>query len=344
MIRLFIASLLACTMMLSSPAMAQSSEKAAARSMALEGLKHFKAEEFAKALDLFSRAHSLVGAPTTGLWKARSLEKVGRWVEATELYLDVVETDLDDDADPRWVKAVDQARKERATLLPRVPKLKIELSGDGAAVAKVSIDGRTVPSALLGVSQPIDPGTHLVVAKHASARVEKRVTLRPGERADAGLSIAALESGAATPAETEPTDTDPAETSTPTEEPTSSAPPAAPPEKGGSSNVGAWVAFSVAGAAAIGTGIVGGLTAAEESRLIEQCPNGKCQNAADFGTYDTLRITTFSLAGVTGVAAITGVVLLVAAGGDDDDEKSAAWRTSLQPIISPNYVGIHGRF
>ncbi len=343
MIRLFIASLLACTMLLSSSAMAQGSEKAAARSMALEGLERFKAKEFAKALDLFSRAHSLVGAPTTGLWKARSLEKVGRWVEATELYLDVVETDLDDDADPRWLKAVDQARTERAALLPRVPKIRIEISGDGASVAKVSIDGRTVPSALLGVSQPIDPGTHLVVAKHASARVEKRVTLRPGERTDAELSIAALEPGAAAPAETDPTDTDPAETTTATEEPTPSAPPAVAPEKSGSSKVGAWIAFSVAGAAAIGTGVLGGLTYAEEDRLSKICPNDKCPSAADFGTYDTLRITTFSLAGVTGAAAITGVVLLVAAGGSDD-ENSTAWHRSVQPLISPNFVGLHGRF
>jgi tetratricopeptide (TPR) repeat protein len=315
MMRWILVSLLAVAMLSSSLASAQSNEKAAARALAVEGLEHYKAERFDEALDRFRRAHALAGVPTTGLWKARSLEKVGRWVEASEIYLKVAETAIAADTDKRWIDAIGAARTDRAALLPRIPRLKISLTGDGADVAKVSIDGHSLPAALVGVAQPVDPGNHLVIAEHADDKVEQRIELASGDNKVVELRIAARTSAA-------------------------HALWLAPDAAGGS--IGHWVAFGIAGAAGIGAAIVGGLTLKEESRLEVVCPNSKCESSLEFATYDTLRVASFGLVGLAGAAAISGVVLLAVGGSDEKPQPDTAG--SWTPVVAPHFVGVQGSF
>src|SRR5690606_25629563 len=73
-----------------SPSFAQAPDaqtKAAARELAAQGLSLYGEGKYAEALDRLERASALIPVPTLHLHTARTLEKLGRWVEANERYL-----------------------------------------------------------------------------------------------------------------------------------------------------------------------------------------------------------------------------------------------------------------
>ena len=82
-------------LLLAAPGAAQTPpETAAARQLGKEGVEAYRANDFATALDRLTRAHSIVGLTTTGLWRARTLVHLGRLVEASEQYLEVTRMTL----------------------------------------------------------------------------------------------------------------------------------------------------------------------------------------------------------------------------------------------------------
>ncbi|MCK6587329.1 MAG: hypothetical protein L6Q76_07065 [Polyangiaceae bacterium] len=155
--------------------------RAKARVLGEEGLSYYDQGMFIDALDRFERADALLKAPTLGLMAARSLEKLGRLVEASERYLAVTRMNLDPKASEVWKQAVVTAGKEREELLPRIPTIEISLEGPGAEGASVRIDGRPVPRAIIGIKTPIDPGMHRIEARGTGTAAAERITLSEGQ-------------------------------------------------------------------------------------------------------------------------------------------------------------------
>jgi len=330
---------LSALLLFASSALAQtptSAEKAAARDLAREAIGHYEAGRHAQAFEAFRRAHELVGLPTTGLWTARSLNKLGRLVEASELYLDVAETELSPGADPRWLKARDDARAEREELLPRLAKLTVTVSGSGAEGAEVSVDGRPISKALLGVAQPVDPGEWLVAATNGAARAEKTVSLAEGEQLSVALELdAAPEPALATPPE-------------PIRSTTSAPPDDSSPEQvdaeGGSSPVAAYVAFGVGGAAAIVTGVMVGLALAAESDLKEQEETGTPLIQDDIDRYDTFRYAAAGTGAAAGAVLVTGLVLFLVHDDDGGEDSEDSATVTLTPLVGFGSAAISGSF
>jgi hypothetical protein len=81
----------------SSSAFAEPSpaDRATARSLAGEGYQALQAKDYAAAVDRFSRADSLVHAPTLMIDWARSLVGLGKFVEAQERYEQIVREGVD---------------------------------------------------------------------------------------------------------------------------------------------------------------------------------------------------------------------------------------------------------
>jgi len=77
------------------------------------------------------------------------------------------------------IKAREAAAKEEALLEPRLGNVTLKLDGPGAADATVTMDGAKVPSVLVGVSRPADPGEHTVRASGTGVESEPQTFLLP---------------------------------------------------------------------------------------------------------------------------------------------------------------------
>jgi hypothetical protein len=151
---------------ISGQALAQSDEqRAGARTLATEGAQAFNEGRFKDAVDLFSKAESLVHAPPHLLFMARAHAKLGQFVKAREAYLKIVKEQLAPNAPQAFRDAQSAAEEERKAVEPHIGKLKVTVEGaDGAKDLSVAIDGQPFSTVLLGVPQPMDPGDHTVTA------------------------------------------------------------------------------------------------------------------------------------------------------------------------------------
>ena len=129
---------------------------AAARDLAVEGRSAYAAGDYARARDLFHRAHEMVGAPTLSVYEARALARLGRLVEAIDVYRRTLAKPVDASAPEQFHRALADAGRELADLESRVPTLAISLKG-GDSGARVSIDGAVVDPAALGKPAALDP-------------------------------------------------------------------------------------------------------------------------------------------------------------------------------------------
>ena len=132
--------------------------RSAARELATEGSALYQQSDFEGAYDRFNRAFQLVQKPNVGIWAARSLQRAGRWVEASERFLELERMSLPEGSPPDQLQAVQDAARERRELLGRLPSIKVVVEGADAGSVFVSLNGQLVKPALIGVKQPVNPG------------------------------------------------------------------------------------------------------------------------------------------------------------------------------------------
>src|SRR5689334_8022219 len=149
--------------------------RSAARELATEGSTLYSQNDFNGAYDRFNRAFQLVQRPNVGIWAARSLVKAGRWVEASERYLELERMTLPADAPPEQAQAIQDAGRERRELLGRMPSIKVVVEGAEPGSVFVSLNGQLVKPALIGVKQPVNPGTLQVKGVRGEQVVEQTV-------------------------------------------------------------------------------------------------------------------------------------------------------------------------
>jgi hypothetical protein len=334
--RALAAGLFAC-LLWAAPVAAQpvdDSTRNAARELASQAAEAFQKGDYQRAQDLYHRAYALLPAPTLSLREARALEKLGKLVEAVEAYVRTTRTLLDADAPQAFRQAVQSAEEELAKLRPRVPKLEIVLEGADASVTQVTLDGKVLKSALIGVAQPVNPGTHEIEGVTQGKSGKTSIKISEGVTKSVTLTLTD-DPNAVSP---EPAEPEPAPgAATPVVDSDSTA------DAGGGfphATLG-WVSLGV-GAAGLGVGVVTGLMATSRHASAEDgCPNGKCpagsQAADDLDAFRTLRtVSTIGYAvGVVGVAA--GVTLLLTAPSKPESAHVA-------PYIGPASAGVAGRF
>lgn len=275
-----------------------------ARRIAEEGLGLYDSGKYAEALTRFERAGALVKAPTMGLMQARSLEKLGRWVEASERYLDVTRMPLGDNASEAFKEAQASATQERAALMPRIPSLTIRVSAAPAGAA-VTLDGKPVAAALLGVAFPCDPGAHTVTLQSGSAKKTVSVVVREAEAKKLSL-----------------------------------APDVAPPPLAANSGVRAagWISVVLGGAGVVVGAVTTGLTVSANADLIkDNCVDGVCHSRtssahpSDVDNFNTLRSIPAPAFVAGGILAAAGVLTL----GLSYPSAKAPRQGTLQTWIGP---------
>lgn len=311
--------------------------RSAARQLATEGSEAYEAEDYATAFDRFNRAYQLVSVPTVGIWSARSLVKLGRWVEATERYLQIERTPLASNAPPEHTKAKEEAAAERKELLARLPRVRVLLDGADADDVFITLNGRVLKSALVGVTTPVDPGTLSIKGVRGEEVVESTIQIAAAETKDVRLSFKA-----------------------PTEAPVEPPPPSsveAEPQRAGAAPVEfdasrgtsgtqrtlSYVALGLGGVGlAVGT-TFGILALSDKGTLDDRCgADRKCGPGLqdDVDAYNRNR--TISSIGLIGGAALVGAgaVLYFTSNGAEPGREQAR----VGAFFNGQQVGLVGRF
>ncbi|MBI4956818.1 MAG: hypothetical protein HY908_32675 [Myxococcales bacterium] len=269
-------------------------DRTAARELGNQGVAAYQAQDYVTALDKLSRAHAIVKLTTTGLWRARCLDKLLRLVDAAEQYLEVTRMPLDPTALEQHRQAVVDAQKEREALLPRIPQVKVSVSGGALpADVSVSIDDKQLSAALIGADRPVDPGKHrLRVERRAGTATTtlKEQIFEVAERQRLELPLALADLGAPTPGPLPVPGPGPAPAPLPVPDPHGPGPlavpdphapgdtPAPDTEGGGPSAqaIGGWVLVGLGGAGVLAGTAMGAVAVERKGALDGGCTDGAC--------------------------------------------------------------------
>ncbi len=314
---------LAFAFALATPARAADVDPAtvnAARALAEEGLDLYDKGEYAAALEKLWRAEELIQAPTIGLYAARCLERLGRLIEASERYLHVSRTPLDASASDVFRTAVADAEKAYNDLKPRIPKLAVGVRGAPEREVQISIDGKPMPPALVGVSRPVDPGKHLVEGAWGGRVVRQEITLQERQETAVALAFPDVRRPVFVPS------------------------PAAPAQPTTQRVLG-WSAVGTGAAALVLGGITFGVTSALRSDLIDLgctekvvCPDTP-KTRDTLSSYNSMRLVPAPAFIVGGALAAGGAALLLTM-----PSASRPRGATARPWISPWGAGIAGVF
>ena len=337
---LFDAVLLAIAILLALAAPARAAEptaadRATARALAREGFEALKSDDFVTAEDRFRRADALVHAPTLVVDHARALVGLGRLVEAHERYSLVLREGVSPNAAWPWKRAYADAQKEIEVIKQRLAWLTIDV--EGPKEPQVSVDGKPIPAAAVGVRRATDPGQRSIKAGGVGFYPkEETVTLIEGAEQTVSFELEAMPPEVL--AESQP-DSQPQGGAGQEQRPSDAAP--AEPAK---DNTLAYVALGVGGAGLVAWGVSGVFFLRERSVLQDECANNECtseqqQHKDRYETLGWLSGTSFAV-GVAGVA--TGVTLLLL--NNDDTTEAAAPTVRVTPYFTGDSAGVTGQF
>jgi hypothetical protein len=323
------------------PAAAQTDmERAAARETADAGRAQFEAGRYAEAIDSFTRAQQLVAAPPHLLYLARAQAKLGRLVEAHENYLKITRDSLPPKPPKAFTDAVGAAERELEAVDARLPYVTIAVQGAPSAGVSVLMDGVTLPSAMIGIPLPVDPGTHAFEARATAAQsAPVTVTLSEGAKETVMLTLRASTPAAAAGASTATSLT--------------SEPPVADSahSSGSGLRVASYVAFGV-GAIGLGVGayflVKSSNTRDTSNNQFDACNPGcsaeqeaQIQSADDHANQQ--RNVGIGAVVTGGVAAITGVTLLLLSSGSST-ATSQSNGPRVTPVLGLGSLGLTGTF
>jgi len=315
---------------------------AAARTLLEEADAAFDRGDYTTALDRFTRAYGLVKAPTIAVRQAECLEKLGRIIEASEIYVHTSRMRLDPDAPPYFKRAVATALSRVDALRERFAMLDLTIEGEAIDGVQVFVNGRMIPAVLVGTSFPVNPGKSVIEVVKNKRKASETVMVQ--ERQSARVTI--------TLPPPDPND-EPEGATTPGQAAGGTAPPARPVELERSSQpTWGWVVMGI-GVAGVATGAATGLVAMSKRNSLDEAQNeigGTKVKACDenrvcwnrdqtIDNYNMLRtVSTIGFAvGIVGVGA--GLTLLLTA-----PEPHAREAAGIRPWVGVGSAGLEGRF
>lgn len=320
-------------------------EKAGARALAEQAIQEaYPRGQYEQTIDLLRRAEALVHSPTHQLYIGMAHAKLGRLVLAQEAFLKASREPLTDSSPEAFRAAVAAANNELEALKPRIAKVTLQLTGVEPSTATVTVDGTAVPSALVGVPMPVDPGERqfqatapgmltatqkLVLTEGSSTNVDLALVPDPNAATAAGGLGTAGQLGG--PEDSGPTD-------------------------GGGTSTKQILLYSGIGGAVLGVGgLVGGYLvyaggddpASNADYLYQQCNPG-CTTAEQnsITAWDeeanNARVPGQILMGAGGVFLAAGATLIVLSVLSDEPAQQSG--ISVNPWVSLTGAGLSGAF
>jgi hypothetical protein len=307
---------------------ASAAETAAARALAVDGLKLAQAGNCVEAVPKLERAEKLYHSAVVASRLGECYVSVGRLVEGTEILRKVLREPQPAEPTPALTKALERAQKSLDSAKPRIAGLTIKVAAVSDLTVKV--DGNAVASALLDTEIPSDPGEHNVEASAPGfLKSATRISVGEGERKtitltltrDPNASVVAATPPAPSSAASRTSNEAPAAAaSSSSSEP---APPRAP------NRAAAYVALGL-GVAGVGAGsVLGILTMKQRKDLRDSCPNDVCQAEQEQDLDDAKQLGNFSTIafGVGAAGLVLGTVLYFTAGPSSSDSAEAPKRS-----------------
>jgi hypothetical protein len=330
----------AVTFLYSAPVRAEdasAAETAAARSLAVEGLKLAQAGDCAGALPKLERAEKLYHAAVVASRLGECYVSVGRLVEGTEVLRKLLREPQPAEVTPALSKALDRAQHVLDAAKPRIAGLTVKVTA--VQDMSVKLDGVVVPSALADTEIPTDPGEHSIeVSAPGFLKSSTHVKVAEAEKKSVTLTLSRDPNAAVAAAPpTEPVAHQPSSTApiSSTPEPDRGGGPSAPPPPPVRANhTAAYVSLGVGAAGVVTGGVLGLLTLSQHKTLQGQCPNDVCppdkqadlRSAKQLGNFSTVAF------GIGGAGLVLGTVLLFTGGSSASDH--------AQQLPSSRFAGI----
>lgn len=312
-------------------------DKETARRLLDEGDALFTKKDFEGALEKYKAADDIMGVPTTASEVGKTLEKLGRLVEARDAYLRIVRYPQQEDEPGVFKKARKTADAKAAALAERVGTLTVNVTLNGERESEVGlvIDGTAINAAAIGHGISVDPGTRkLKITAPGYLPVERDVTLDEGGEESVDVS---LEVDPDAPVDPPPPD----------------------PGGGGAGDPGpttqeagfpvfATIGFAVGGAGLVLGGVTGGLALGEEGSLADACTDDKrcpLDTQADIDRANLLANLSNVGFAVGAAGAIFGVIALFTLDAPSETATDPPEEgVVLTPIIGPTGAWLRGTF
>lgn len=322
---------------------ASAAETAAARSLAVDGLKLAQAGNCAEAVPKLERAEKLYHSAMVASRLGECDVALGRLVEGTEILRKVLREPQPADPPPALVKAIERAQRVLEAAKPRIAGITIKVAN--VQDMSMKVDGTAVPAALVDTEIPTDPGEHSVeVSAPGFLKSATHVSVSEGEKKSVTVTLSRDPNAVVAP--------------TPASEPngaqrqTESSPgrPAPAPSQAANrsltaehspSHTAAYVAFGI-GAVGLATGgVLGVLTMQQHKDLQGQCPGDVCSHDQQSDVDAAKRLGNFSTIafGVGGAGIVLGSVLFFTAGSSSADHARNTPKTRFAGLIEPR-VGV----
>lgn len=268
-------------------------EKETARSLMDDGDRLRAAADNAGALQRYQAAHDIMKVPTTGIEVAKTLQALGKLVEARRTAIEVANLPVTAGEPNVMAAARQEASGLAAQLATRIPSALIQV-WPKEAQATILVDSVQLPAAAVGLPYKTNPGEHVVqVNAPGYQTAEQRFRLEEGGSTTVSVNLVA-QAGAAPAAVVVPPDEQPAP---PPEPVTGSTEP--------QDRTLTYVAFGIAGAGAVLGTVTGLLSLSKASAAKEHCDGDVCTREASDDIDSSKSLATFSNIGF-GVAIAAG--------------------------------------
>jgi hypothetical protein len=288
----------------SAQATAEATDAAAAEQLFMAGRAAMEKGDLKAACERFAESHRLDPAAGTLINLADCLDRQGKIASAWQRWKEAV--DLLRPDDERRAAVAERARAIEA----RLPKLELRLSAAAPPGTVAERDGIALGSASFGISLPVDPGPHRIVAKAPGrAPREYPITVKEGES-----STLEIEPG-------EPVATEPGPRAAPVSRTPS---PATPALDSGSASGRTWglVGLGIGAAGLLVGGTAGVLAITKKNEMEEACHRVGSDllctsagvDAAESGSTFATVANVGVVVGLIGVAA--GTYLLLSSSGE----------------------------
>jgi hypothetical protein len=295
-------------------------ERDMARSLMDEGDAKVEKKDLAGALRAYRAAHAIMGVPSTGIEVARTEVKLGHFVEAHKVALEVTRLPVKPGEPKPFTEAREAAKKLAEMVEPRIPMITVVVQGvPESAPVEVKIDGVLLPSEAARVPQPVNPGKHEISAAATGLPpVSKEIDVAESQRMTVTLALgdaAASDDGSDKP--------------------------------GRRVSPLVYAGFGVGGAALIAGAVTGVLSLSRAGTVAELCPEGTCPTQAALDEATPVNKSATTLANVSNVAfalAVVGVGVGVAGIFLSGGEPKKPETTSVRLNIGPTGIGLVGRF
>ncbi|MBN2191938.1 MAG: hypothetical protein JW751_03915 [Polyangiaceae bacterium] len=310
-----------------------------ARELAKEAVVELREGSAAVAEEKLRRAYELVRAPSIAYFLGQALEKQDKLVEASELYLQATRLDIDKGDAAGQRQAQERAAKARAALLPRIPRLVVGVEGVEPARVSVKVNGKTLPTAMVGASRLVDPGEVAIEGRVGDIVEKDRVSIAEGQEKSVVLRFENVPKARSKGSATKEAKT------LAGKEPAADRAPRSPLYLVGWGGVGLGVVGLAAG------GVFLGLAASKRSdrdQAADQCLQTtplRCTEdqkseirglEEDEAAAKTVAVASFAAGGVLTAAGVTLVVL--------SPRKRAGPHAAIEPWVGFGNAGIRGRF